>query len=398
MTQKIHEYFIEPLAPLVFRSAKPFGSQAFASDANYPLPSSAAGLLRAQYLNDQLKQKSTDFTLEKQSNIDEDTAKNLRTINVSGVFLLQYDEDKPELLIPKPQDAIYTYDENDNIVVSRLRPKNFNEDCGANLPNGLSPLQINIPHRGKSPKTPNYWRWQDFTRWRAGESLSYKDLKDNGLSDIPVDIRTHTAVSDITYAAEPDMIFQTAGLDLGVQRRQNQHGWQNKRLFLLITSEQSIPDRLVRFGGESRLSRITKNTSETILPTCNEKSLEKSKHICLTLLTPAIFTHGWRPAWIDEQTLEGIIPHTDTKVRLISVACDGWIPVSGWDLQSRCPKAMRKAVTAGSVYWFEIIDNTQNNLHKAWLKSVSDDEQDQRDGFGIACIHACTINLQNSQS
>lgn len=395
MTQKIHEYFIEPLASLVFRSAKPFGSQAFASDANYPLPSSAAGLLRSQYLNAQLKQKSTGFTLNNQSNIDKDTAEKLRAIDVLGVFLLQYDdhEDKPELLIPKPQDAIYTCDKNDNIVVSRFSPKDFNEDCGTNLPNGLSLLQMNPPYRGKSPKMPNFWRWQDFVHWREHKSLDYKELKTNGLPDIPVDIRTHTAISDITYAAEPDMIFQTAGLDLGVQRQHNQHGWQNKRLCFLIASEQSIPDKLIHFGGEGRLSRLTKNTGKAILPVCEEPSLEESKHICLTLLTPAIFTHGWRPAWIDKQNLEGIIPHTNTKVRLVSVACNGWIPVSGWDLQSRRPKAMRKAVTAGAVYWFEVIDNPQNNLHKAWLKSVSDNKQDQRDGFGIACIHACSINL-----
>lgn len=54
-------YLIEPLAPLVFRSGKPFGSQASAADVIFPLPSAAAGLIRATSIN------------QKQVNIDEHT-------------------------------------------------------------------------------------------------------------------------------------------------------------------------------------------------------------------------------------------------------------------------------------------------------------------------------------
>ena len=42
----MNTYLIEPLAPLVFRSGKPFGSQSAADGANFPLPSSMAGMLR----------------------------------------------------------------------------------------------------------------------------------------------------------------------------------------------------------------------------------------------------------------------------------------------------------------------------------------------------------------
>ena len=43
-------YLLEPLAPLVCRSGRPFGTQADADDINFPLPSAAAGLMRSQHL------------------------------------------------------------------------------------------------------------------------------------------------------------------------------------------------------------------------------------------------------------------------------------------------------------------------------------------------------------
>ena len=57
-------YLIEPLAPLVFRSGKPFSGQSGADGANFPLPSSMAGMLRTvtadqnnQPFSDSLKEK-----------------------------------------------------------------------------------------------------------------------------------------------------------------------------------------------------------------------------------------------------------------------------------------------------------------------------------------------------
>lgn len=47
-------YLIESLAPLVFRSGKPFGSIASAQDATFPLPSATAGLIRAVHVEQTL--------------------------------------------------------------------------------------------------------------------------------------------------------------------------------------------------------------------------------------------------------------------------------------------------------------------------------------------------------
>lgn len=61
--------------------------------------------------------------------------------------------------------------------------------------------------------------------------------------------------------------------------------------------------------------------------------------------------------------------------------------MSGWDYREghRGPKPVRWLAPAGSVYFFEVLDGDPTVLAKeAWLQSVCDEEQDQRDGFGLA--------------
>jgi CRISPR-associated protein Cmr3 len=75
------------------------------------------------------------------------------------------------------------------------------------------------------------------------------------------------------------------------------------------------------------------------------------------------------------------------RLKLVSACTDRWKPISGWSLEkvSRGPKAIRRLVPAGSVYFFEVLSGDAGDLAKnLWLRSVSDEDQDRRDGFGLA--------------
>ena len=64
-----------------------------------------------------------------------------------------------------------------------------------------------------------------------------------------------------------------------------------------------------------------------------------------------------------------------------------WKPISGWGLENVIvgPKRVRRLVPAGSVYFFKIVPGSAAELlDKLWLHSVADDDQDRRDGFGLA--------------
>lgn len=411
--KSMNYYIIDALAPLVFRSGKPFGAQAMASDANIPLPSSSAGLMRSQHM--QIQQIGLTETGEQnRGTLKKEDYEKLLNIATFGNFLVRFPIDNPQsftILVPKPSNAMYLKEKTNvkdasqpaKTLLVRLAPATVPNDddseCGTDLPNGLQLVQMTQSLKGKPQKGASFWSLDDFMAWQSGKDLAFETVAKNGLESIPIDVRTHVAINDTSLSAEDGQLFQTAGLDMNTKVQPHHAGWDESRLGFLTGITENIDvtnpslkqsDTLVRFGGEGRLSKIITVTNEATVALAPPKQLNKhikaAGGICITLLTPAIFAGGYLPAWLDDTTLEGIFPNSATRVRLKATAVDRWQPASGWDLQQYKPKAMRKASPAGSVYWFELLEGTCD-VEGAWLSAISDDAQDQRDGFGIAAIH-----------
>jgi CRISPR-associated protein Cmr3 len=366
----MNTYLIEPLAPLVFRSGKPFGSQAGADGANFPLPSSMAGMLRTVTADQQNMSFSED----------------LKQQVVRGPFLARYENSNSfDILVPKPADALYLKDSTDKTILIRLSPKPFKSGCYSDLPTGLLPVQMEQDLKGVSTTGPQYWTLKDLIAWQE-KTIKFEDVQANGLNNLPCEQRTHVALNDVTLASESGQLFQTAGLDF--QPNITTEGWSHKRLGFIAQTNSTLETDLVTFGGERRLSRLSKvDNNQWMQVNCQlAKQVSKKRGLKLTLVTPATFKQGYLPDWVNAQTLTGYLPkYPSLKLKLCAVIIERWLPVSGWDLAQRKPKAMRKAVAAGAVYWFKVLEGeTPDNLHEIlWLSSISDDAQDQRDGFGL---------------
>jgi CRISPR-associated protein Cmr3 len=108
----------------------------------------------------------------------------------------------------------------------------------------------------------------------------------------------------------------------------------------------------------------------------------------MALATPAIFAQGWKPGWLNDQ-LTGSPWKDGPRLKLVGVSIQRWRAVSGWSLaalpnQPRGPKPVKRMVPTGGVYFFEVDGGNAASLAQGWLQPVSDDEQDRRDGFGLA--------------
>ena len=134
-----------------------------------------------------------------------------------------------------------------------------------------------------------------------------------------------------------------------------------------------------KLGGEGKFVHANlKNENHKIeMPEIDSKFL-------LYLNTPAIFTKGWIPNWIDEESLIGEIPNTNLKIKLISWAIGKPNFIGGFDMAKGRPKPMFKAVPAGSVYFMEIIEGDPAELKTIHQRSISDVYPEQ--GFGIAYV------------
>ena len=381
----MNSYFLGALAPLVFRSGKPFGAQSDTDDIQFPLPSAAAGLVRTQIM----RQNGCDWGGKAQGNrakLSDAQVDELRQIAVQGAFLAKQDiSDGLKILLPKPADALYLKNkETDKIELVRLAPQAFGSDTAADFPHAdLLPVQIQSPIKGKPQSGAIYWDLADILAWHKGEKLGFDDVNKRGAQSLPIETRTHVGIDRKTLAAEDGRLFQTAAYDFAESAQKHHQGWESYRYGFMIRTAADLQDNsVVRFGGEGRLSRLNKISDDVF----KQPEYAYTNGLMLTLLTPALFEKGWLPGWLDSQTLTGTLPHTNLQVKLRSAAIDRWLPVSGWDLQQHAPKAMRKAVSAGAVYWFEIQSGNPDELSQAQWQSFSDNEQDRRDGFGIGLI------------
>jgi CRISPR-associated protein Cmr3 len=129
----------------------------------------------------------------------------------------------------------------------------------------------------------------------------------------------------------------------------------------------------------------------------NRITLNEHTGLRLLLVTPALFTHGWLPAWMADGVIPGL-GGSKVQVNLTGVATDRHISVSGWQLTRNNPassgtgsgpRANRYAVPAGTVLFFNFASGTPTReqltelWHTLWLHPVSDRGLDCNEGFGL---------------
>jgi len=154
-------------------------------------------------------------------------------------------------------------------------------------------------------------------------------------------------------------------------------------LFVEIEGLNSYPENgVIQIGGEGKTAKIEK-CSDLLESIRNLNFKFKNRMFKLYLATPAIFNKGWIPEWIEEN-FEG--NYKEIKLRLISCSIGKYNLIGGWDLARKRPKPMYKAVPAGSVYYFEILDDTPAEKIKETfhLKNISD--INPQEGFGLSLV------------
>lgn len=365
-------YQIEPMAPLVFRSGRPFGESS-RDGANFPWPSSVAGMMRTVAM---------DARGWAAKGLTEDQQEKLMSMEAAGPLLARREAGQIMPMFPKPADALYLLPENGKEpVVCRLAPGEYPAGCGSDLPPGLSPVMLeeNAP-KSKPQKGAEYWPLDQLLAWRRNEEVKFRSLS---AAKPEEDTRTNVAIDRNTFAAANGKLFQIEALDFGSARRK-QGGYEAADWLLLARFNEELPEQAVTLGGERRLSWLAPAAADPLaVPDDYVSHLANSAGIVLTLATPALFNQGWKPDWLDEQ-LQGDFPDIPgLRLRLKAAAIERWQGISGWDLKKWEPKLARKAVAAGATYWFEIIDKPPGWEQKLWLASISDEEQDRRNGFGM---------------
>jgi len=366
--------------PIISRDGRPFGAGQGnrMRSLDWPLPSMLAGSLRSTL------GKSADRDFSGETAIE--TAKDLLRVEIAGPL----PQSSEQLYFPSPEDCVVDPKQRP----LRAVPHQASNSGGCDWPErGLLPVQIQSPDDFKPDAAPAWWPEDRYAAWLAGEGIAFDRTF---LRSAEIEERTHVRIDPDAGSAADENLFTTAALALSHLPRYGALGFAPITLSARVRAASwcgeavAHLDTLHPLGGERRLARW-KTTARPISWSCPEKIrkvLMATSRVRMVLTTPAIFKDGWKPGWLSDDLI-GTPPGANVRLRLVGANIRRWRAVSGWSLadlpgQPRGPKPVKRMVPAGGVYFFETVDGKSPGLAERWLEPVSDDEQDRRDGFGLA--------------
>ena len=309
----------------------------------------------------------------------------LASVSVWGPLLVQLSPDGDrltELFLPAPADCVWFADNQGKVWGRRLRPRRADAmaagattDLGsdAELP-GFEDLHGFDP-KAKPKRGRPFWPAAALFEWLSAPTDGIEESKVGAIGELEREIRHHVAIDPSTGTAADGALFGTEGVRM-TRTRDDDGVKVFERLALMAgwTGTGELVQGVVAIGGERRTAFLAtrgKQGRELIAPPKWLGSLRRNDRARVLLCTPAIFANG-------------ALPKSIAGARVITARVDRPEVVSGWDFAENAPKPTRRMAAAGSVYWVEVPDDVW--AERVWCSNVSDNEQAQRDGFGLALV------------
>lgn len=353
---------MEPLDVLFFRDSKPFnkGEDNWASSIPFPNLTTLYGMLRSTYFSLHIN----EFFPDKKEN---DSTNAIRIESANLVY-------QDSVYYPIPED-LYCYEAKDGYhfmykqcVESKDMVSSFNVETGLE-----HFVKIPNTYHKQKPVSTAFFRF-DKENLQAyfmnDENLKHKDFREFIFEEGKIGIGR----SDRSKCSEEGLLYRIGQIryekDLKIRVKINDG--------ILDLPEKGT----LKLGGQgnSVSYKLLKDTES--INFCTDRK-EKCNRVKLYLKSPAVFQNGWKPDFLEKGKLEGVLD--GKKVRLLTACINGYLPIGGYDLEKNCPKPLVKAVPAGSVYLFELLEPAEVvKLKEVTLESNMVDNIYEKCGYGKA--------------
>lgn len=176
---------------------------------------------------------------------------------------------------------------------------------------------------------------------------------------------------------------------VGMTRLSGKDKGDHLSIYAMIDGLSLDSEAQIRLGGEGKTAMYKPLSKKFTIKT--PKNWDAVNQFKLYLATPAFFQKGIIPHWIDEKN-EMLGNIAGINVKLLTCSVGRYLPFGGFDMESKSnhPKAMKKAVPSGSVYYFELINKTNTQLQMEtilnYIQSHSISEYQTHEGFGVCYI------------
>lgn len=373
-TSRESAWLVLPRDPLIFRDGRPFDavSGARARTLPFPFPTTLAGALR-----------TLEGFQKHGGKFDEETVHRLLQRHILGPYLAELNPDGAlkNWFVPAPQDALWVKQEN-RVRRFWLRPLSLEgplKSVQSPFPDGLSPVGPSVRVKEKPYReSPAFWRWEAFRTWLIHPEDGDADPSSVGIRALPQESRTHVHIDPGTQTAREGFLFHTTGLRF-LHIPPDQRWGGIRTLGLLVQTDAELEEGIGFLGGERRAVRWERTSWE--VPEIPEEVLDSAEKgaVRMILLTPAAFQEGYRPAWVFSAL-------ADVKAKMVGVALSQRPAfLTGWDMKEQREKPSRRLAPAGTVYYLHLegpAEACRRFVKTLWFQSISDDEQDRRDGLG----------------
>lgn len=388
---------IEPRDPLVVRDGRPNTRNGESAPLPFPYPSTVAGMIRTRFGTgkDGAFDRSIDLS-------------RLRDVAIRGPLLVHLASSR--IFVPHPRDCVILAEPGGRKSIRALQPLDLPPGALADEELQGAAL-IGFPktgaHPGKPSHPPAFWPWEAFERWLCSTEATpnANEFLSGALDALPIERRVHVKIGEQS-TAEEGMLFEIGGLRFHGgpwARKDGEESSAYRPEFAMALgvdvdaagfpdTQRALTPGIGPSGGERRLSywseasgiKLPHAPPRPVLDFLRKK--DSSARIRVILLTPAIFTDGWKPGSGEDQLLAA--QHGIT-VKLVGACVPRSETISGWDFEHQRPKKTRRIVSSGSVYWLDLHGPPEARVKWAteiMLSNVSDSPQDRKDGFGLAAV------------
>ncbi|MDP6751145.1 MAG: type III-B CRISPR module-associated protein Cmr3 [Candidatus Poribacteria bacterium] len=375
--------FLRPNDGLFFRDGRPFssGQQTEGYSIFPPLPSTLMGAIRSAYIAQE--GGLIDFLDGKmEPAIGTHTSMQKASLQLRGVFVGQsgaidsVKSGQDEVYYPVPRDLVAAK----NSADTKLFPLSVGKsDFYSN-----SRLENPLTYQGDEVVvSPTGWLVQSQLRqFLLGPSSDLTYLKPDFIIDEPkIGIKRDTA----TNTAEEGMLYR-----LAMKRfKTTDYGL----VVDLSGIDQLAQEGLLRLGGEGKtcirqpFDMRTNPLGDPDLKRLSER-VQESRSFKLYLATPAIFEQGWRPKCLGQDGIWKIITNAGAglQLQLITAAVGNYITAGGWSIEGGRAKTAYRAVPAGSVYYFKLLEDTCATSLVDHFHNQNRSDLRRQEGFGLTYV------------
>lgn len=349
--------FIEPLDVLLLRGNKLFGDPGSHGESLVPpWPSVAAGALRSLML----AADGIDIAAFARG---ERVHPSLGTPAAPGSFALcgidlarRTGSGRVETLHALPADLVLARTEDGALNLQRLQPQAPAAGLLSSARLALWPL---LAQASRAKAVGGHWLTQaGWAAYLAGKTPAINQLV--AAADLwRLDSRVGIGLDAGTGSAEDGKLFTAQAVAF------------RPRVGFLAAVAGAEPPRtgVLRFGGDGRAAALEAVAHTPPQP--DWVAIARARRCRVVLATPGLFAQGWSPPGIGEDhrwALHGV------RGRLVCAAVPRAEVVSGWDLARQLPKPAERVAPSGSVYWFDEIDATPEQLRKLAESGLWPDE------------------------